>query len=214
MIVTGYPVRAELREALQLTQAEARIHFGLQPDRQTLFVFGGSRGARSINQALMAILPQLPASLQVIHVSGALTWPEVEAYTATLPAQLQARYRAYPFLTNDMGVAFRAATLAVARAGASMLGECPAFSLPAILIPYPYAWRYQKVNAEYLVAHGAAIRIDDETLDSELLPALVQLLQDADRLRDMSQAAGSLDRIDAAKQLAQLAMDLEKDGHG
>ena len=60
-----------------------------------------------------------------------------------------------------MGLAFAAADLVVSRAGASILGEYPLFGLPSILIPYPYAWRYQKVNADYLATRGAAIRLDD-----------------------------------------------------
>jgi hypothetical protein len=70
-------------------------------------------------------------------------------------------YRPYPYLHERMGAAFRAADLVVARAGASMLGEAPAFALPSLLVPYPHAWRYQKVNADYLANAGAAIRLDD-----------------------------------------------------
>lgn len=204
MVVTGYPVRPDIRAAKSLTQAEALAKFNLRPGRPTLFVFGGSRGARNINRALMAALPELLARAQVIHISGTLTWPEVEANAATLPAELQAWYRPYPYLHEEMGAAFRAADLALARAGASMLGESPAFGLPTILVPLTFAWRYQKVNADYLTERGAAVQLIDETLAETLLPTVQDLLFDSNKLAQMAAAATALDRPDAATNLAQV----------
>jgi UDP-N-acetylglucosamine--N-acetylmuramyl-(pentapeptide) pyrophosphoryl-undecaprenol N-acetylglucosamine transferase len=210
-VVTGYPVRPELREAVQMSQKAALATFDLAPGRPTLLVFGGSRGARSINRALMAILPTLLAEgVQVIHLSGTLGWPEVERHAATLAPGQQALYRASPYLHEQMGAAFRAADLVVARAGASMLGEGPAFGLPAVLVPYPYAWRYQKVNADYLVARGAAVRLDDELLFEQLLPTVLGLLRDGARLQAMAEAAGALDVPDAAANLAGLITGLSQ----
>ncbi len=202
MVVTGYPVRPEIRAATALSQAEARAQFDLAPDRPTLFVFGGSRGAQNINRALMAALPKLLTEAQIIHISGVLTWPEVEANAATLPADLQHHYRPYPYLHEEMGAAFRAADLVVARAGASMLGEGPAFSLPAILVPLTFAWRYQKVNADYMVERGAAVELADETLAETLLPTVRSILFDRHRLAEMGSAAAALDKPDAAAHLA------------
>lgn len=207
-VVTGYPVRPEVRAAVAMPKAAALAQFDLAPGRATLFVFGGSRGARSINRALLAILPQLLETIQVIHISGQLDWPEVEASAEMLPAGLRAFYRPYPFLHEAMGAAYRAADLVVARAGASMLGESPAFGLPSILVPYPYAWRYQKVNADFLADRGAAIRLDDALLADKLLPTVLGLLQDEPRLTDMAAAAQKLDVPDAAGRLAKLITDL------
>ena len=88
------------------------------------------------------------------------------------------------------------------------MGEYPLFGLPAILIPYPYAWRYQKVNADYLVTRGAAIRLDDETLSDTLLPAIERLLNDDTQLRALGAAARSLARPDPALTLAQTLQKL------
>jgi UDP-N-acetylglucosamine--N-acetylmuramyl-(pentapeptide) pyrophosphoryl-undecaprenol N-acetylglucosamine transferase len=205
VVVTGYPVRPEVRAA-RVSQAEALQHFDLKPGRPTLFVFGGSRGARTINQALMGVLPSLLQQLQIIHISGRLTWPEVEANAARVPTELRAYYRPYPYLHEEMGAAFSAADLVVARAGASMLGECPAFALPSVLVPLTFAWRYQKVNADYLTERGAAVQLTDEELAQALLPTVLDLLRDKTKLAQMSAAAAALDKPHAAEDLARLIM--------
>ncbi|UCC54271.1 MAG: UDP-N-acetylglucosamine--N-acetylmuramyl-(pentapeptide) pyrophosphoryl-undecaprenol N-acetylglucosamine transferase [Anaerolineaceae bacterium] len=208
MVVTGYPVRPEIRRAAHLTKEEALAKFNLHPDRSTLFVFGGSRGALNINRALMSALPELLKQLQVIHISGTLTWPEVESNAQQLSAEMRTWYRPFPYLHEDMGSAFRAADLVLARAGASMLGEGPAFGLPAILVPLTFAWRYQKVNADYLTERGAAIQLTDDRLSDELLPTVLALLQDKARLLKMSKAAKALDIPEATSRLARFITSL------
>lgn len=210
LAVTGYPVRSKLTQATSLTVAEARSQFELDSDLPTLFVFGGSRGAQSINRALMAILPELLTFAQVIHISGTLTWDEVETNAGTLPADLRKHYKPFPYLHEEMGAAFRASDLVVARAGASMLGECPAFGVPAILVPYPHAWRYQKVNADYLAGRNAGIRINDEEMVDKLLPTIRKLLTEGTRLASMKHAAQSLARPDAAANIANVLEQLAK----
>jgi len=208
MFVTGYPIRPELRSAVQMTKAKALAEFNLQSTRPTLLVFGGSLGALNINRALMDALPELVTQAQVIHISGTLTWPEVEAYNRRLPAEFSVWYRPFPYLHNKMGAAFRAADLVVARAGASMLGEGPAFGLPAILVPLTFAWRYQKVNADYLTEHGAAIQLTDERLPMEFLPTVLELLHDKKQLSEMSRAAKALDIPEATSRLARFISSL------
>ncbi|GJM40614.1 MAG: UDP-N-acetylglucosamine--N-acetylmuramyl-(pentapeptide) pyrophosphoryl-undecaprenol N-acetylglucosamine transferase [Ardenticatenaceae bacterium] len=204
LLVTGYPVRPELRAAADLGLEEALASFGLQPGRPTLLVFGGSRGAQAINRALMNILPELLQTVQIIHISGTFTWDEVDKNAKKLPHKLRKFYRPYPYLHDNMGHAFRAADLVIARAGASMLGESPAFSLPSILVPLAWAWRYQKVNADYLCESGTAVQLTDETLNEKLLPTIQSLLADPDRLAQMRQAARNLDVPNGADNLAQL----------
>ena len=102
-----------------------------------------------------------------------------------------------------MGWALAAADLVVSRAGASSLGEYPLFGLPAVLVPYPHAWRYQKVNADYLAARGAAIRVDDETLAVRLISEVQSLLDDPVRLSQMRQAAQAAAQPGAARRIAE-----------
>lgn len=203
--VTGYPLRPDLFQWNRLT---AQQKLGLTPDLPTLLVFGGSKGARTINRALMAILPQLLQSMQVVHLSGRLDWEVVLENARTLPADLTERYHAFPYLHEEMGAALAAADLAVSRAGASCLGEFPYFGLPAILVPYPYAWRYQYSNAEYLVRQQAAVLLTDGELSTRLLPLVRELIQDASRREAMRRALRNLSRPQAAQELAGLLKEM------
>ncbi|WP_420641861.1 UDP-N-acetylglucosamine--N-acetylmuramyl-(pentapeptide) pyrophosphoryl-undecaprenol N-acetylglucosamine transferase [Candidatus Leptofilum sp.] len=210
LVVTGYPVRPELRAAANISLEDALASFDLQPGRPTLMVFGGSRGARAINRALMKILPELLQAVQIIHISGTFTWDEVDTNAKKLPKALREFYRPYPYLHDKMGHAFHAADLVVARAGASMLGESTAFGLPSILVPLAWAWRYQKVNADYLCERGTAVQLTDETLNEKLLPTIQSLLADPNKLAQMRQAARDLDVPNGAENLAALIESVAK----
>jgi UDP-N-acetylglucosamine--N-acetylmuramyl-(pentapeptide) pyrophosphoryl-undecaprenol N-acetylglucosamine transferase len=207
--VTGYPLRAEVLAARSVSVAQARQQLGLLPDRRTLLVFGGSRGARSLNQATLTNLPALcqTLDLQVLHLTGTLDWEQVATQAASLPSDLQNLYHPKPYLHQEMGLAFRAADVVVARAGASTLGELPAFGLPALLVPYPHAWHYQRVNAEALVRHGAAQLVTDADLSQQLIPTLGAVLQPT-TYAQMQAAAQSLARPTAAATLAQALLSL------
>jgi UDP-N-acetylglucosamine--N-acetylmuramyl-(pentapeptide) pyrophosphoryl-undecaprenol N-acetylglucosamine transferase len=202
-IVTGYPVRRGMIEAARGDgRTRGMTFFRLHPARKTLLVFGGSRGARSINHALLAILPDLlEHPVQVIHVTGTLDWEQDAALRAALTAQhadLMQHYHAFPYLHDEMALAFACADLVLSRSGASILGEFPLFGLPSVLVPYPYAWRYQKVNADYLAARGAALVLDDQAMSSDLLPTLRALLiDDPLRLQSMQRASHALATRDA-----------------
>jgi len=205
-IVTGYPTRLSLAK---WTRADARRMLGLDDHLPVLLVFGGSKGARSINSAVLDNLPALLAQSQLVHLSGELDWSRVAAARNNLPESKAAIYHAYPYLHEEMGAALAAADLVISRAGASTLGEFPLFGLPAILVPYPHAWRYQKVNAEYLVRHNAAVEIEDAQLNEKLLPTVAELLGNRSRLDTMREAMKSLSHPQAAieigRQLVALA---------
>ena len=207
VVVTGYPLRPEFFESgLPLRQA-ARVRFGIAPEDKVLLVFGGSRGARSINVALGEILERVLALAKVIHISGALDIKACRAIRSNLPAEVRVRYHLFDYM-HDMAQALAAADLVVARAGAGTLGEFPFFGLPAILVPYPYAWRYQKVNADYLAERGAAVRLNDEDLGKQLWPTVEAMFSDMDRLRKMGDQARALARPDAAARLADQLTEL------
>ena len=204
-VVTGYP----LRRALMASTRDAAIqHFNLDPTCPTLLVFGGSRGAQTINSALVDVLPRLLADgVQVIHVAGTLDYVRVKQSTASLAAANH--YHLFDYLHSEqMGLAFAAADVAVCRSGASVIGEFPYFGLPSVLIPYPFAWRYQKVNADYLAERGAAIHLPDEQLNSQLYPILHGLFTDAPRLVTMKANVRRLAHPDSAAHIAKLLAQL------
>jgi UDP-N-acetylglucosamine--N-acetylmuramyl-(pentapeptide) pyrophosphoryl-undecaprenol N-acetylglucosamine transferase len=199
VVVTGYPVRLELRHWARST---ARRVLDLPSGEQVLLVFGGSRGARSINEALWDVLPGLLERAWVLHITGKLAWSRVDDVRAAIPQSLADRYRAYPYLHEEMGPALAAADLVVSRAGAATMGEYPSFGLPAVLVPYPHAWRYQEQNAAYMQERGAALRLRDEDLGEALLPTILGLLGDRPRLQAMSKAAREMASPDAAQAIA------------
>lgn len=203
--VTGYPTRPGLA---RVDKASARASFGIGSGKPVLFIFGGSKGARSINQALWKNLPGLLAEAEVIHITGSLDWPRVDEIKATLDTTQAAGYHAFPYLHEEMASAFSAADLVICRAGASTLGELPLFGLPAILVPYPYAWRYQKVNADYLAGRGAARVIRDDDLAAQMLPAVRDLFGSPEKLAEMSAAASAMAAPRAASNLADLLVRL------
>ena len=173
-----------------------------------LLVFGGSRGARSLNQAVTAHIDALLAVCQVVHVTGKLDEAWVQTRRADLPPDLQARYHVSAYLHDEMVLALQAADLVVSRAGASTLGEFPAAGLPAILVPYPYAGAHQERNANYLAQHGAAVVIKDVALMKRLKETVLELLTNTQKLQSMQQASQQLARPAAAAHLARVIQEV------
>ena len=198
LVLTGYPLRSDLTTC---SREKATQQFGLHPQLPTLLVTGGSKGARSINMAVLKHLHELLGSAQIIHITGSLDWPVIENAAQELPADLQSRYHAMPY-SHEMGAALAAADLVLSRAGASALGEYPFFGLPAVLVPYPYAWRYQKVNADFLVEKNAAVLLQDEFLQEKLPSVVKDLLLNKTKLESMRAAMQALSHPDAAGSIA------------
>jgi UDP-N-acetylglucosamine--N-acetylmuramyl-(pentapeptide) pyrophosphoryl-undecaprenol N-acetylglucosamine transferase len=205
IFITGYPTRPEFN---LWDKEAARRFFNLESGTPSILVFGGSKGARSINQALVKILPELLQQVQVVHISGNLDWEEVDNARKDLSRHpFAARYHPFPYLHDEMGAALASADLVISRAGASTLGEYPLFSLPSVLVPYPHAWRYQKVNAEYLAGRGAAVLLEDHKLDEELLPLIHNLFNQPEKLAQMGENASKLHQPQASRRIVELVIE-------
>ena len=204
LVVTGYPVRSDIMHADRTT---TRAMLGIVDETPLILVYGGSRGARSINQAVASLLTQVLPLAHVLHICGREgDETMLRAHMAGLPGALQQRYHIYPYLATDgaltMTAALVAADVTICRSGASVLGELPAAGLPAILVPYPYV--HQDENADYLVRHGAAIKVADGDQQERLWSVLEELLHDATALQQMRHAMHSVARPEAALTMARL----------
>ncbi len=191
--ITGTPVRTEL---VSLDRAEARRELGLQEHLPTLLVMGGSQGARGINQALIKALPFLQGlPLQVIHLSGARD----ERLVADNYRRENVPTYIAPF-HHRMEEVYSAADLVVARAGAASLAELAAFSLPGILIPFPYAADdHQTRNAEIYAHADAAILLKQSEISGELLARRIrESIENPQRLQQMATNCARMAPKDAA----------------
>ncbi len=202
-VVTGYPLRPAL---LTTDRATARRRLGLADDLPVLVLYGGSRGARTLNRAVAAGLEDLLARCRFVHVCGTLDHDEMTARRAQLPPDLQERYALHAFLGDRLIDAFLAADLCVARAGASIMAELPAAGVPAIVVPG--AFSDQQANAEWLAGYGAAVVVADTAAPTALVPQICDLLADDGRRAAMAAATRQLARPEAALALAKVLTEV------
>ena len=195
--ITGNPVRAHV---LGGDRAVALREFGLVEGRPTVFVFGGSRGARRINEATLEAMRLLKDRVDVQFILQTGREDFEPARRAVEEQRLPARV--LPFL-RDIHLAYAAADLVVCRSGAMTLAEIAACGTPAILVPYPFAaHNHQEVNAMNLVERGAAALVLDRELTGERLAReIAHLLADRQALRKLSAHARTFARLDAAERL-------------
>ena len=195
--VTGNPIR---RSLLRQDRTSAYESLRLDPTRKTLLVFGGSRGAASINRAFAEALPRLhrAPNVQVVWQTGREEEEAMRAKASGLPFPI--RVLAY---LNAMEKAYAVADLAVCRAGAMTIAELTACGVPAILVPYPHATHdHQTQNARGLMDRGAAEMIADADLNgAELAKRVLGLLLDEPRLRRMARNSRAFSRTNAAERL-------------
>jgi UDP-N-acetylglucosamine--N-acetylmuramyl-(pentapeptide) pyrophosphoryl-undecaprenol N-acetylglucosamine transferase len=210
--VTGYPVRPELRRA---DRAAARRELGLAEDDRLVLAFGGSQGARRVNEAVAGALPLLPPRAVLLHVCGPAAYDDLRARREAMPESLRRRYHLHPYLeSRAMADALAAADLAVCRAGAAVLGELPAMGLPAILVPLPISGGHQWPNARALAEAGAAhILADEACRPAELAELVGALLADDGARAAMSLASRGLDRPTAARDIWALVQGLGQGAH-
>ncbi|MFW5985841.1 MAG: undecaprenyldiphospho-muramoylpentapeptide beta-N-acetylglucosaminyltransferase, partial [Halanaerobiales bacterium] len=204
-VVTGNPVRENI---LKADKNQARKELKLERGRQTLLVFGGSRGASSINRAMIYVCQQLQNEdwLQIIYITGKDAYEDIKS---KLKIEEKSVIKIFPYL-HQIEWAYAAADLIVNRAGATGLAEITARGLPAILIPYPYATgNHQYYNASILEAAGAAEIISDEELTGELLTAkIVELLQNEEKLHFMQKQSQLMGHPGARDDLVKVIKNL------
>ena len=187
--VVGRPIPAQSRPG---DPEEARARFDLPAGEPVLLVFGGSQGARRLNEeALEAFAEAGPA---VLHLTGTRDFEQL------LARPRRAGYRLLPFV-EDFGLALAAADLVVARAGGSVW-ELAAAGKPALLVPYPHATAdHQTKNARYFERAGGVVVVPESELD--LRRQVAELLADPGRLAEMGEAMRRLAKPDAADRVAE-----------
>lgn len=205
--LVGLPVRKEIG---QLSREQGAKHFGLRSDRLTLLVTGGSRGARTLNQAMIVVLEYLAArsDIQVIWATGTMTYAETiaEFKRKGIPWE-RPQWRVLEYL-KDMPEALACSDLYIGRAGATSLAELMAAGIPSVLIPYPFAAEnHQEHNAQALVQAGAAQLILDSECDGERLWKEVdKLLSQPELLAKMGTAAQALAQPKALDKIVDLCL--------
>lgn len=204
--VVGRPIPAA---NLASDRAAARERFGIAADERCLLVFGGSLGARTINEAALDAFGAA-APCAVLHACGTRDHAALAERLERLGAPPHYRLHAY---VEPFADALAAADLAVARSGGSVF-ELAAAGLPALLVPYPHATAdHQTLNARHMAEAGAAEVVPDSELDGPRLAREVEaLLADPDRLRAMGAAARAAARPDAARRIAAAVWALAGNG--
>ena len=200
----GLPLRREIGTLDRAARRpEGRAAFGLDPERPTLLVTGGSQGARTLNGAALGAATALAAAgIQVLHAAGPRN-------TVPLPALLPGSppYVLLPYL-DRIELAYAAADLALCRSGANTCAELTAVGLPGAFVPLPHGNGEQRLLAEPIVAAGGGLLVDDAACTPEWVAAtLLPVLADAARLAAMAKAAAALGRRDADVALAELVLD-------
>jgi UDP-N-acetylglucosamine--N-acetylmuramyl-(pentapeptide) pyrophosphoryl-undecaprenol N-acetylglucosamine transferase len=202
IFITGNPAREFLPE----DKRDCRSSFGLERELPTLLVFGGSRGARSINNAMLRFCSRLSGKVNLIWQTGALDIERVREQVSLSGTMWIAPY------IEQMGPAYAAADLVVCRAGASTLAELTNLGKPSVLIPYPHAAAdHQRHNALAMVKAGASVMIEDDRLGSdESLASILDLVENREMLDRMGESSRREGHPGAAAELAARIIALSK----
>lgn len=203
--VVGLPLRREISTLdRQAARPEAAEAFGLEADRRTLLVFGGSLGAQRLNEAFAAAADDLiAADLQVLHITGAGKHLEVSA-----AARESGRYVAREY-TDRMDLAYAIADLAVCRAGAGTVCELTACGIPAIYVPLPIGNGEQRLNAADVVHAGGGLLVEDgKVTDDWVRSEVIPLVADDAALQAMADRAVLAGHQDADERLARTILQV------
>ena len=206
IIFTGNPVRQELKE-VNISRELAVKSFGLDAQRKTVLIIGGSLGAKSINQSVLS-------QLSLIRQSGVqFIWQTGKYYNSQINAELDKAGKPENLYVcdfiHDMAKAYKAADLVISRAGAGSISELCLLQKPCILVPSPnVAEDHQTKNAMALADKDAAICIRDGEASMSLIPKAIAVVNDPERLVALSKNAAKLARPDAAKDIAEKVYEL------
>ncbi|WP_216897238.1 undecaprenyldiphospho-muramoylpentapeptide beta-N-acetylglucosaminyltransferase [Nocardia alni] len=206
--IVGIPVRQAIATLDRAgLRARAREHFGLPAEGPVLLVFGGSQGARTLNEAVSAAAPQLlAAGISVLHAHG----PRNVVDVPEPGADDVAKYIAVPYVSR-MDLAYAAADAAVCRSGAMTVAEVSAVGLPAFYVPLPHGNGEQELNARPVVARGGGTIVPDAELTGKyVIDKVIPLLTDPARLSTMSTAAAGAGHRDAADAVARIVVEVAR----
>ena len=215
IILTGNPVRQGLRNH-QTTREEAIASFGLNPNKRTVLILGGSLGARTINQCLMNHLDKVKASgVQVIWQTGKIYIDEAQA--AVTQAGELPMLHVTDFI-SDMATAYSASDLVISRAGAGSISEFCLLQKPVILVPSPNVSEdHQTKNALALVNKNAALYVKDSEANDQLLDKAIDAVNQPELLKNLSKNIAELAFTDSANVIAKEVIKLAekyKEEHG
>jgi UDP-N-acetylglucosamine--N-acetylmuramyl-(pentapeptide) pyrophosphoryl-undecaprenol N-acetylglucosamine transferase len=214
VVFTGNPIRAEV---LSINREAGLAEFGFDTNKKTILISGGSRGARSMNKAMIEVHKHFAGSknIQLLHVTGKNEYNDIVASVQKQGVDLQKSRNILikPYL-YDMPKALAATDLAIFRAGATGIAELTAKGIPSILIPYPYAAEnHQEFNALSLVKRGAAVMIRDKDLTSVgLIKAIESIISEPVKLLKMATASREMGRPEAAEEIAKIVILLADHG--
>lgn len=211
-IYTGNPIRHEVMAA---KREQGIKELGLNPDMLTVLVSGGSRGARSLNNAMIDVLEKYAGNekVQILHVTGSVGYEDTikKLEDRGIDHENSSNISVVPYLYN-MPLALAAADLAIFRAGATGIAELTARGIPAILVPYPYAAEnHQEHNAMAVVnGGGGRMILDRELTGAGLLQVMEELLSDEKGLKQMAKASRKLGKPQAAKDIVDIVMSIAR----
>ncbi len=203
VFLSGNPVRSNLKI---YPKDEALKFFGFETGKKTLFVFGGSAGARSINTAMLEIIDEIiDRGIQVIWQTGALDFDRVKE-----KCEGKNLVKVFKFI-DEIDYAYSACDLVVCRAGATTIAEIAYFGLPAIFVPYPFATaNHQYENARVLFETGASELIPDDRLKTELKGKILKLIEDEQRLNEMREKVKAFSNPNAGDVIAKAILKLSE----
>lgn len=195
----GNPVRSDIIGSGS-KRPEALVRFGFANHRKTLFIMGGSLGARSINESVREGVKKLnEAGYQVIWQTGKAYIQTAQDAIAQVGSE---RIKAFDFL-YEMDLAYAAADVVISRAGALSVSELCLAAKPAILVPYPAASEdHQTKNALSLIRQNAALLVTDAYANRDLIETAIRLLEDPGKQKELKNNIAKLARPDAATEIA------------